>query len=75
MDITQLKCFIAVVQTLNFTEAAKRNNMTQPGISHHLGWPRRDRASGSQIARFSGPRSPEGLGRPAWEDQGNPEPI
>jgi LysR family transcriptional activator of glutamate synthase operon len=36
MDTTQLKCFISVAQTLNFTEAAKRNNMTQPGISHHI---------------------------------------
>jgi DNA-binding transcriptional LysR family regulator len=36
MDITQLKCFIAVAQTLSFTEAARRNGMTQPGISHHI---------------------------------------
>jgi Transcriptional regulator len=36
MEITQLKCFISVAQTLNFTEAAKRNGMTQPGISHHI---------------------------------------
>jgi DNA-binding transcriptional LysR family regulator len=36
MDTTQLKCFISVAQTLNFTEAAKRNSMTQPGISHHI---------------------------------------
>ena len=34
MDITQLKCFIAVAQTLSFTEAARRIGMTQPGISH-----------------------------------------
>jgi DNA-binding transcriptional LysR family regulator len=36
MDITQLKCFIAVAQTLSFTEAARRIGMTQPGISHHI---------------------------------------
>jgi LysR family transcriptional regulator, transcription activator of glutamate synthase operon len=28
--------FISVAQTLNFTKAAKRNGITQPGISHHI---------------------------------------
>ena len=37
MDINQLKYFIAVVETLNFTEAARRNGLTQPAISHHIG--------------------------------------
>ncbi|SHH97312.1 DNA-binding transcriptional regulator, LysR family [Sporobacter termitidis DSM 10068] len=36
MDIAQLRCFISIAQTLNFTEAAKQNGMTQPGISHHI---------------------------------------
>lgn len=36
MDIAQLKYFISVAQTLNFTEAARRNGMTQPSISHHI---------------------------------------
>lgn len=37
MDITQLRYFIAVAQTLNFTEAARRTGVTQPLISHHIG--------------------------------------
>jgi DNA-binding transcriptional LysR family regulator len=36
MDINQLKYFIAVAQTLNFTEAARRNGITQPAISHRI---------------------------------------
>jgi DNA-binding transcriptional LysR family regulator len=36
MDINQLKYFISVAQTLNFTEAARRNELTQPSISHHI---------------------------------------
>ncbi len=36
MDISQLNYFISVVQTLNFTEAARRNSITQPSISHHI---------------------------------------
>lgn len=36
MDIAQLNYFISVAQTLNFTEAARRNGMTQPAISHHI---------------------------------------
>ncbi len=36
MDINQLKYFISVAQTLSFTEAARRNGITQPSISHHI---------------------------------------
>lgn len=36
MDIAQLKYFISVAQTLNFSEAARQNGLTQPGISHHI---------------------------------------
>lgn len=37
MDINQLKYFISVAQTLNFSEAARRNGISQPAISHHIG--------------------------------------
>lgn len=37
MDINQLKYFITVAQTLNFSEAARRNGISQPAISHHIG--------------------------------------
>lgn len=36
MDINQLKYFLSVAQTLNFSEAARRNGLTQPSISHHI---------------------------------------
>ena len=36
MDIAQLRYFISVAQTLNFTEAARRAGVTQPLISHHI---------------------------------------
>ena len=36
MDILQLKYFISVAQTLNFSEAARRNYISQPSISHHI---------------------------------------
>lgn len=36
MDINQLKYFIAVAQTLNFSEAARRCGITQPSISHSV---------------------------------------
>ena len=36
MDITQLKYFITVARTLNFSEAARRMGVTQPLISHHV---------------------------------------
>ncbi|MGI5971035.1 MAG: LysR family transcriptional regulator [Oscillospiraceae bacterium] len=37
MDINQLKYFVSVAQTLNFSEAARRNGITQPAISHRIG--------------------------------------
>ncbi len=37
MDISQLKYFIAVAQTLNFSEAARRCGISQPSISHGIG--------------------------------------
>lgn len=37
MDINQLKHFISAAQTLNFSEAARRNGLTQPSISHNIG--------------------------------------
>ena len=37
MDINQLKYFISVAQTLNFSEAARRYGLTQPSVSHHIG--------------------------------------
>ena len=37
MDISQLKQFISVAQTMSFTEAARRNGVTQPTISHSIG--------------------------------------
>lgn len=36
MDIAQLKYFITVARTLNFSEAARRMGVTQPLISHHV---------------------------------------
>ena len=36
MDINQLKYFITVTQTLNFSEAARRHGISQPSISHHI---------------------------------------
>jgi len=44
MHINQLKCFISVVQTLSFREAAKRNGISQPAISHNI----------SELERFLG---------------------
>lgn len=37
MDIVQLKHFISVAQTLSFSEAARRNGVTQPAVSHSIG--------------------------------------
>lgn len=37
MDITQLKYFVALAQTLNFSEAARRCGITQPSMSHNIG--------------------------------------
>ncbi|MBO4676653.1 MAG: LysR family transcriptional regulator [Oscillospiraceae bacterium] len=36
MDVTQLKYFIALAQTLNFSEAARRCGITQPSMSHSI---------------------------------------
>ena len=36
MDTTQLKYFVAVAQTLNFSEAARRCGISQPAISHSI---------------------------------------
>lgn len=36
MDINQLKYFISVAQTLNFSEAARRNGISQPTMSHSI---------------------------------------
>ena len=36
MDINQLKQFISVAQTMSFTEAARRNGLTQPTVSHSI---------------------------------------
>jgi DNA-binding transcriptional LysR family regulator len=36
IDITKLQIFIHAAETLNFSEAAKRTNLTQPTVSHHI---------------------------------------
>jgi len=36
MNTTQIKCFLAVAETLNFTKAAAQLYMTQPGLSRHI---------------------------------------
>lgn len=36
MDINQLNCFISVAQTLNFSEAARRNYVSQSTISRYI---------------------------------------
>jgi DNA-binding transcriptional LysR family regulator len=36
MDIRQLKLFISVAQTLNFTQSAKQNYLTQPAVTHQI---------------------------------------
>ena len=36
MDINQLNCFISVAQTLNFSEAARRNYVSQSTVSRHV---------------------------------------
>lgn len=36
MDINQLKCFISVAQTLNFSEAARRNYVSQSTVSRYV---------------------------------------
>lgn len=37
MDIHQLNCFISVAQTLNFSEAARRNFVSQSTVSRYIG--------------------------------------
>ena len=37
MDITQLKYFVSLAQTLNFSEAARRRGISQPSMSHSIG--------------------------------------
>lgn len=37
MDINQLNCFISVAQTLNFSEAARRNYVSQSTVSRYIG--------------------------------------
>ena len=36
MNSNQIKCFLALAETLNFTKAAARLYMTQPGVSHQI---------------------------------------
>lgn len=36
LDITRLQIFISAAESLNFSEAAKRMNITQPTVSHHI---------------------------------------
>ena len=36
MDINQLNCFISVAQTLNFSEAARRNFVSQSTVSRYI---------------------------------------
>ncbi|MBR3309071.1 MAG: LysR family transcriptional regulator [Lachnospiraceae bacterium] len=36
MNTTQIKCFLAVAETLNFTKAAKQLFITQPGLSRQI---------------------------------------
>ena len=37
MDINQLNCFVSVAQTLNFSEAARRNYVSQSTVSRYIG--------------------------------------
>lgn len=36
MNTIQLECFLAVVDSLNFTKAAEAVQLTQPAISHQI---------------------------------------
>lgn len=36
MNTTQLECFLAVADTLNFSRAAERLRLTQPAVSHQI---------------------------------------
>ena len=37
MDMAQLACFLTVAQTLNFSEAARRQQISQPTASRYIG--------------------------------------
>ena len=36
MNTTQLECFLAVAQNLNFSKAAESVALTQPAVSHQI---------------------------------------
>ena len=36
MNTTQLECFLAVANTLNFSRAAEQLRLTQPAVSHQI---------------------------------------
>src|SRR5699024_10379272 len=36
LNTTQLECFLAVSDTLNFSRAAERLRLTQPAVSHQI---------------------------------------
>ena len=36
MNTTQLECFLAVAETLNFSKAASMVNFSQPAVSHQI---------------------------------------
>ena len=36
MNRMQIKCFLALAQTLNFTKAAQQLYISQPGLSHQI---------------------------------------
>lgn len=36
MEFKQIRCFVAVAETLNFTEAAERMYLSQPSLSRHI---------------------------------------
>ena len=36
MNTTQLECFLAVAETLNFSKAAEMVNISQPAVSHQI---------------------------------------
>lgn len=42
MNTTQIKCFLALAQTLNFTKAAEQLYMSQPGLSRQIASMERD---------------------------------
>ncbi len=36
MELTQLRCFVAVAETMSFSEAAKRQHVSQPALSYQI---------------------------------------